>query len=83
MKFGLLLALLVRVTGSLGGEMGGKQVVEARGQDIVEGQLVVPLGNLAGQLDIWQNKSSHLMDEDHQVLVKGEKMPTLNYSILK
>ena len=102
MKFCLFLALLVRVTHSLGGEKEDEKVVEAKSQDVVVAQLVVrspdPLGNLTrqpdiwqnkskdilvGRRDIWQNKSTHLLDEEHQISVKGEKMPTLNCSILR
>ena len=59
MKFCLFLALLVRVTSSLGGEMGGEKVVEAKSQDIVVTQLDQNKSTeiVVGQLDIWQNKS--------------------------
>ena len=85
MKFCLFLALLVRVTHSLGGEKEDEKVVEAKSQDVVVAQLVVrspdPLGNLTRQPDIWQNKSTHVMDEEYQILVKGEKMPKLCYVV--
>ena len=87
MKFCLLLALLVRVTSSLGGEMRDNKVVEANSQEIVEAQLDIWENKskdiVVGQLDICQNKSTHLMDEEHQILMKGENMPSLNSSILK
>ena len=85
MKFCLFLALSVRVTSSLGEEMGDKKVVEAKSQDIVVAQLDICSNEseeiLVARLDICQNKSSHLMDEEHQIFVKGEKMSMLNYSI--
>ena len=67
--------------------MGDKKVVEAKSQDIVVAQLDICSNEseeiLVAQLDICQNKSSHLMDEEHQILMKGENMPSLNSSILK
>ena len=73
MNFCLFLALMVRVTSSLGGEMGDEQVIEARSEDIVVAQLDI-CQNKSKDIVLWQNKSTHLMGEEHQILVKGEKM---------
>ena len=66
MKFCPFLALLVRVTGCLGGESWGRKTGVAKSQDFV-----------VGQLEFWQNKSTYLVEEEHQISVRGEKILTL------
>ena len=63
MKFCPFLALLVRVTGCLGGESWGRKTGVAKSQDFV-----------VGQLEFWQNKSTYLVEEEHQISVRGEKI---------
>ena len=67
--------------------VGQLDIWKNKSQEIVVAQLDIWKNKskdiVVGQLDICQNKSTHLMDKERQILVKGEKMPTLNYSILK
>lgn len=69
MNFCLFLALLVRVTSSLGGEMRDNNFIEAKSQDMVVAQLDIWKNKskeiVVGRLDICQNKSTHLLDEEN------------------
>ena len=63
MKLCIFLAFLIRITGGIGGERGVSKVAETQ--------------NMLGLVDIWQNKSIYLMQEEHLLLARGEYMPTL------
>ena len=58
MKFCIVLALLISFTGSLGGKRGVSEIVENQ--------------NIVGLVDIWQNKSIYLTEEENLLFARGE-----------
>ena len=58
MKLCIFLAFLIRITGGVGGKGGVSKIVETK--------------NILRLVEIWQNKSMYLVEEEHLLIARGE-----------